>query len=529
MYVITMRPAPVRKFAAQQSFHSSHNRFSSRSALLALLFVCISTLAITGCGGVVALSSSAASQSASTSNLVATPAAVDFGNVSLGSSATQKISLANKGSASAQISQLALSNTAFRVEGLGTLPVTVAAGSTLSLTVHFSPTSSSDSYDQLNVITSSSSSAAAKVNLHGKGESGSAEISGLTCDEAKFSGAGSDSCTIVTNMAARSGGVQVHLSSNNSAIKVPARVKVPEGASKVKFAATVSKVSSDEIGIITAKQGDDVRSFSISLSPGSGTVGTPELTLLSCDPTSFTGEGKAVCKASLSSATAKPLSVALASTNSAVSIPASATIAAGATAASFTASVSAVGNPQTATISATANGTSRTLVIQLGASKKSAGALTLSASSLQFGDVALGTATTKSLTITSSGNAPVNVKSDSVTGKGFSVSGGNFPDSLKPGQALVLTVHFNPTVAGSAAGQMTISSSAGDQTVSLSGNGTTATPTLSALSCSSSSVVGALADSCKVTLSGSAPKGGINVALASSSTSVQVPKSITIP
>jgi len=193
--------------------------------------------------------------------------------------------------------------------------------------------------------------------------------------------------------------------------------------------------------------------------------------------------------------------------------------------------VAAVGNSQTTTIVATANGTSRHVSIQLRPPKgsTSAGALSLSASSMQFGDVAVGTATTKSVTVTSSGNAPVTIKSDSTTGTGFSVSGGKFPASLKPGQAVVLTVHFNPTVAGAVAGQLIIASNAGTAAVSLAGNGATAAPTLSALACGTSSIVGSLADSCKVTLSGSAPKGGVTVALASSSTNVKIPASIAVP
>ena len=530
MFVIKMRPAPARKDLVQQSFRSCQNPVFQRSTLLALLFVSLSSFGISGCGGVVALSGST-SNSTDAPSLVATPATVDFGSVSVGNSANQKISLANRGSDSVQISQLSLSNNAFRVDGEGKLPVTLTAGSSLSLTVHFSPNSDADSSDQLSVITSASSSPAASVKLHGRGASGSAEISGLSCDEANMSGAGSDSCTIVTDIAAPSGGLQVHLSSNSSAIKVPASVKVAAGTSSVKFVATISKVSSEETAIITATHGSTVKSFSISLSPTTTAVGSPELKSLSCATTSFTGAGKTSCTASLSAASSKAVAVALASTSSSVVVPAAATIAAGSSTVSFTATVSAVVNAQTATISAVANGTSRDVAIQLKSSKgaTSSASLSLSTSSMQFGDVAVGTAVTKSVTVTSTGNVPATIESDSTRGTGFSVSGGSFPASLKPGQAVVLTVHFNPTAAGPAAGQLTITGSAGTQTISLAGTGTSTTPTLSALTCGSSSIVGSLADSCKVTLSGSAPKGGITVALASSSTNVKVPSSITIP
>ena len=529
MYVIKTRPAPVRMIVVRQLFHSCQSRAFSHSVLLSLLFASVTALGVSGCGGVVALGGSSGSNTTDAPSLAATPATIDFGSVGIGNSANQKISLVNKGTDSVQISQLSLSNTAFRVDGVGKLPVTLASGSTMSLTVHFSPNSSSDSSDQLGVITSASSTPATTIKLHGKGSSASAEISGLTCDQGKVTGATSDSCTVTTSVAAPSGGLQVLLSSNTSAIKVPASVTVLAGASSVKFAATVSKVSADQTGVISAAQGSAVKSFSIALSTPTTAVGTPELKSFSCATTSFTGAGKTACTVSMSAASSSALTVSLASTSSAVAVPASAAVPAGSTTASFTANVAAVGNVQTATISATANGSSRTVAIQLNTSNASAPALTLSTSSLQFGDVSVGTVVTKSLTITSSGNTPVNVKSDSITGSGFSVSGGSFPDSLKPGQAMVLTVHFNPPTGGSVAGQLAISSNAGNQSVSLSGNGTTTTPTLSSLSCSSSSIVGTLADSCKVSLSGSAPKGGVTVSLASSSTNVKVPASVVIP
>lgn len=530
MFEVKMRPAPVRAFVVQHSFHSFQSRVLSYRILLAILALCLSCLGVSGCGGVVALSASSSNKTDVTS-LAATPSTIDFGSVGIGNAASQKVSVVNNGSESVQVSQLALSSTAFSVDGEGKLPATLAAGASLSLNVHFSPNSDSDLSGQLSVITSSSSSPATAIKLHGKGATGSAEISGLSCEQAQVTGAGSDSCTISISMAASNGGLQVHLSSNSSAIKVPASVKVPAGASSVKFAASLSKVSSDETGTITASHGGVSKSFSISLSPATTANGGPGLKSFSCANTSFTGAGKTTCTVALSAKTSKTVSVALASTSTSVVVPASASIAAGASAASFSATIDAVEKAQTVKLSATANGVAREAEIQLKPSRATASkpAIGLSTSSMQFGDVAVGTAVTKSVTVTSTGNVPVTIKSDSTSGAGFSVSGGSFPASLKAGEAVVLTVHFNPTAAGSATGMLSIASSAGTGAVSLTGNGTTSTPTLSALTCGSSSIVGSLADSCKVTLSGSAPRGGVTIALASSSGNVKVPASITIP
>src|SRR5262249_48568969 len=66
------------------------------------------------------------------------------------------------------------------------------------------------------------------------------------------------------------------------------------------------------------------------------------------------------------------------------------------------------------------------------------------------------------------------VNSATVSGAGFSVSGIKFPITLSTGQTATLSVQFNPTVAGSVTGQLTISSNSSTgntTTVSLAGTG----------------------------------------------------------
>ncbi len=85
--------------------------------------------------------------------------------------------------------------------------------------------------------------------------------------------------------------------------------------------------------------------------------------------------------------------------------------------------------------------------------------LTVSAGSLSFGNVTVNTAATQSLTLTSTGTAPVTVSSATISGAGFSIVGGNsLPVTLNPTQTLTLQVQFDPTATGSASGQIAISS-----------------------------------------------------------------------
>jgi predicted phage tail protein len=100
--------------------------------------------------------------------------------------------------------------------------------------------------------------------------------------------------------------------------------------------------------------------------------------------------------------------------------------------------------------------------------------LSLNASSIAFGAVVVNNATTQSLTLTSTGTAPVTVSSVAVTGSGFSASPVSLPATLNPGQAITVTLTFDPTAVGAASGQLTVSSNSSTNataSVSLSGTG----------------------------------------------------------
>ena len=77
----------------------------------------------------------------------------------------------------------------------------------------------------------------------------------------------------------------------------------------------------------------------------------------------------------------------------------------------------------------------------------------------------------------STGTAPVAINSATVAGTGFSDSGVAFPKTLNPSQSVTLNVQFDPSAAGGATGQLTISSNSSTGAtvqVQLSGNGTAA-------------------------------------------------------
>jgi len=104
--------------------------------------------------------------------------------------------------------------------------------------------------------------------------------------------------------------------------------------------------------------------------------------------------------------------------------------------------------------------------------------LSVSSTSIAFGNVNENTTATQSFTLTSSGSAALTISSIAIGGTGFSMPGVTTPMTLNPNQTATLDIQFDPTSAGSASGAVTISSNSstsGTTTVSLSGIGTDTT------------------------------------------------------
>ncbi len=104
---------------------------------------------------------------------------------------------------------------------------------------------------------------------------------------------------------------------------------------------------------------------------------------------------------------------------------------------------------------------------------QTAGALTPSPASLNFGSVEVGSNQALTETLTNSGGSSVTVTQVSPTGTGYSVSGLSLPLTLTAGQSQGFSVIFTPSAAGNSGGNLAIVSNASNASlnVPLSGNG----------------------------------------------------------
>jgi hypothetical protein len=134
--------------------------------------------------------------------------------------------------------------------------------------------------------------------------------------------------------------------------------------------------------------------------------------------------------------------------------------------------VASVATAQAVTMTASAGSVFKSFPLQLNAAIL---ALSINATSVAFGDVVVNTPATQSVTLTSTGTVAVTISGATLTGAGFTLSGAAFPATLNPGQAATLNIVFDPTSAGVATGQLTITSNSstnGTAVISLSGTGT---------------------------------------------------------
>jgi hypothetical protein len=191
-------------------------------------------------------------------------------------------------------------------------------------------------------------------------------------------------------------------------------------------------------------------------------VAVAQIHSLSCGRSSITGAASDECTVTLSSpAASNGLTVSLKSNNTAVVLPNHIWVGPRASNLNFTATVSAVAYSQIAIITAFYNhagiNSPHTFLLNLKPVGGSGSTLSATPSNLSFGSVTLNTASTLSVTVKNTGDAPITANAG-VTGSGFSMP--PVQGTLSPGQSSAVVVQFDPSSVGTATGSLTIRSNA---------------------------------------------------------------------
>ena len=254
--------------------HKNGKLFSLRNIGLAAMCC----LALSGCGSYFV-------QNSLTGALVTSPATVSFGSVMVGRAVSTTVNVLNKGVTPIQLSQLTVNGKAFSASGNSNLPVTLAVGETYKLNVNFNPASAGAAAGQLIITSNSSTSPKAAVTLIGTGVPNDATIvpalTAVSCSNVTMTGSATQACSVQLSAAATAPFL-VSLSSNNSAVAVPASVTVSQGASSAGFNATSSSVQSTQPVKLTATAGGVSEIFAMQVAAAAPpSSGQPGLTISS--------------------------------------------------------------------------------------------------------------------------------------------------------------------------------------------------------------------------------------------------------
>jgi len=140
------------------------------------------------------------------------------------------------------------------------------------------------------------------------------------------------------------------------------------------------------------------------------------------------------------------------------------------------------------TLTITSDAPNPTVTMSLSGTGVTPGAVSANPTSLSFGNVNVGSNGTLSETITNTGGSSISVSQVGITGTGLSVSGITTPATLNAGQSATLTVAFAPTAAGAVSGNLTVTSTATNPTLTIPVSGTGVVTTVGQLSVSPSTL-----------------------------------------
>ncbi len=411
------------------------------------------------------------------------PTIINFGNVNIGSSSQQPVTLSNTGNVNVTITQAAPSGAGFSVSGIS-LPLTLPPGQNSSFSVQFAPQGAGNVTGGV-AIASNANGSPATISLSGAGVSASNPQLGINPTSINFNsvtvGSSSQQPVNLSNPGTVSVTVSQAVASGAgfsiSGISTPLTLAPGQNSSfSVKFAPTGTGNATGSVTITSNASGSPA---TISLSGTGVATSTPQLTVTPT-PVNF----NSVVTGTTSSQTVKLSN----SGNANLTINTANVSGAGFSMTGLNTPLTLSANQSTTftvqfapqnsggasgSVVFNSNDPNSPTTVQLsGTGVAATFVLTPNPGSLNFGNVNLGSSGSQNVTLTNSGNSNINITQVNVTGAGFSASGVTPPVTLMPGQAATLSVTFSPSGAGSASGNIQVVSNASSPTnISLSGSG----------------------------------------------------------
>ena len=429
-----------------------------------------------------------------TEALRTSPGELEFGDVNLGQSSVKTIVLSNTSGTSVAVSQINFSSPAFSRMNPGNLPILIPAGSNQSISVGFQPIDATDYSAEMVVV--SNAKPVAQIATHGRGQGStkstvqmSVSVNSLDFGSVTVNSSSTQTLTLtstgtaplIINSATISG---AGFSLMDGAL--PATLNPNQSLTlQVQFSPTITGMVSGQLtissnsssnGTITLPlggSGTTTQLPSLGVSAGSLSFGNVTVNSSSTQTLTLTSTGTSpltISSATLSGVGFSLMNGALPATlnpNQSLTLQVQ-----------FSPKATGMASGQLTINSNSSSSSTMMLALSGMGTTTPLPILGLSAGSLSFGTVTAGASTMQTLTLSSTGAAPVIVNTATISNSSFAVVGANLPTTLNPGQTMPLQVRFNPAGTGPVTGQLIIgsnSSTGSAAVVALSGTGT-ATP-----------------------------------------------------
>ena len=423
---------------------------SLRNTGLGALALIVVSAALSGCG----VSATPAAKSA----LVPSSAEVSFGDVLVGNTAVQTVTVSNTGDTSVNISSAAISGHGFQLVG-GMPSGAVAVGASMNLQLQFTPASFGATNGTVTLV-SDGPGPALRISLRGTGarpglnvSPGSLNFSNVPVGQSKTENltlTNSGTGNVAVNPATTSGGASFTV----SGLSAPANLApgktlliavkfAPTGPGAVTGAVSISSDTANSPAAISLS-GMGSQAL-VSASASSVSFGKVVVGNTNSQPITLRNSGNATLTFSQMAASGDGVGLTGLSMSTTIAPNSSATFNA-----VFAPSST---SPVNGSITLVTNGVPSPLVIGVtGAGSAASTSLGVSPANLSFGTVTPGTSKSLSSTLTNTGNSNVDISSVKVSGAGFSASGVSGGTILMPGQSTTLMVTFAPGSAGSVSG-----------------------------------------------------------------------------
>jgi hypothetical protein len=425
---------------------------------------------------------------------------LNFGDVLIGTSSTQTVSVTNTGRKSSSITGATVTGSGFSYGGPA-LPLTLSVGQSVSLSVTFIPAAAGTSTGSL-TLSSNALISPSSISLTGNGVQPSitlsASPSNINFGNVLVGGSSSQTVSLINSGANNVSISQVTVVGSGFAVNglaLPFTLGPGQSSAFViTFLPAAAGGVTGSVSLVSdAPNSPNVISLSaagvqplISVVPTGVSFGNVTVGLTNTQTVTLSNPGSANLSVTQSAGPGTGFSL------SGLVLPltlvpgqsSSFTLSfAPASSGTFTSNLALVSNAPTSPTAISLSGSGVSQILQLSPS----------ATSLNFGSVTLGASSTQSVALTNTGNSSVSVSQIGEAGSGFSVIGLSLPVSLSPGQSASFSVDFAPTAVGSMTGAVSVVSSATNSplSISLSGSGLQASHSVSLnWAASTSAIVG---------------------------------------